>query len=90
MFWREIRKIGIPLQTPVFFYIKVGLKGVYITRTSFPDDPIETNFLNVFINYFKTTIPQISVLSCFPRIVDCGQQVKCIVTSRSAKSLAKS
>ena len=30
----KIRKIGIPLQTPVF-YIKVGFKGVFITRTCF-------------------------------------------------------
>ena len=36
-FGSKIRKIGIPLQTPVF-YIKVGFKGVYITRACFPDD----------------------------------------------------
>ena len=34
----KIRKLGIPLQTPVlFFYIEVGFKGVYISRTCFPD-----------------------------------------------------
>ena len=36
MFGAKIREIGIPLQTPVF-YIKVGFKGVYMSRTCFPD-----------------------------------------------------
>ena len=31
-----MRKIGIPLQTPIY-YIKVGIKGVYISWTCFPD-----------------------------------------------------
>ena len=35
-FGAKIRKIGIRLRTP-FYYIKVGFKGIYITRTSFPD-----------------------------------------------------
>ena len=35
-FESKIRNIGIPLQTPVF-YIKVGLKKVYISQTCFPD-----------------------------------------------------
>ena len=35
-FGAKIRKIGIPLHTPVC-YIKVGYKGVYITRACFPD-----------------------------------------------------
>ena len=30
----KIRKIGIPLQTPVFLY-KRGFKGIYISRTRF-------------------------------------------------------
>ena len=34
-FGAKIRKIGIPLHTPVF-YIKVGYKGLYITRTCYP------------------------------------------------------
>ena len=34
-FGAKIRKIGIPLHTSVFFYIKVGFKGVYITQTFF-------------------------------------------------------
>ena len=39
-FGAKIRRIGIPLQTPVFFfiYIKVGFKGVCITQTCFPDE----------------------------------------------------
>ena len=39
-------KIGIPLHTQ-FSYIKVGFKGVYITRKCFPD----TNRIN--LNYRK-------------------------------------
>ena len=35
-FGAKIRKMGIPLQTPVC-YIKVGFKGVFIARTFFPD-----------------------------------------------------
>ena len=43
-FEAKIRKIGIPLHTPVllyipqFCYIKVGYKGVYIAQTCFPDE----------------------------------------------------
>ena len=33
-FEAKIRKIGIPQ----FCYIKVGFKGVYISRTCFPDE----------------------------------------------------
>ena len=33
MFGAKIRKIGIPLHTPV-----VGFEGVYIARTCFPDE----------------------------------------------------
>ena len=29
------KKIGIPVHTPVLLYIKVGFKGVFITRTCF-------------------------------------------------------
>ena len=37
-FKAKIRKIGIPLHTPVLLHVyKVGYKAVYITRTSFPD-----------------------------------------------------
>ena len=39
-FGTKIRKLGILLQTPVLpnYYIKLGYKGVYISRTCFPDD----------------------------------------------------
>ena len=30
---------------PIFFYIKVGFKGVYISRTSFPDEENYTKFI---------------------------------------------
>ena len=35
-FEAKIRKIGIPMHTPVFLY-NSGYKGVYIARTCFPD-----------------------------------------------------
>ena len=35
-FGAKIRKIGIPLRTPVLLY-KSGIQGVYITWTCFPD-----------------------------------------------------
>ena len=35
-FGAKIRKIDIPLHTPVY-YIKVGFEGVYIARICFPD-----------------------------------------------------
>ena len=41
-FGAKIRNIGIS-RIPQFFYIKVGFKGVYISRTCFPDvNPNET------------------------------------------------
>ena len=36
-FGAKIRKIGIPLHTPVLLY-KSGVQGVYITRTCFRDE----------------------------------------------------
>ena len=40
MFWsKNKKKTGIPLHTPVLLY-KKGSKGVYITRTCFPDDKV--------------------------------------------------
>ena len=44
-FGAKIRTIGISLQTPFFFYIKVGFKGVYISRTCFADETNE--FMNL-------------------------------------------
>ena len=36
-FGSKLRKVGIPMQTLVFFYVKVGYEGVYISRTCFLD-----------------------------------------------------
>ena len=36
-FGTKIRKIGIPLRTPVLLYKIGGFKGVFILRTCFPD-----------------------------------------------------
>ena len=36
-FREKIRKIGIPLHTPVLLY-KIGYKGVYVAWTCFPDE----------------------------------------------------
>ena len=36
-FGAKIRKIGKHVHALFFFYIKVGFKGVYISRTCFPD-----------------------------------------------------
>ena len=36
-FGAKIRKIGISLHTQVLLYIKVGFKGVYMSRICFPD-----------------------------------------------------
>ena len=36
-FGSKIRKLGIPLKTPIY-HVKVGFKGVFIARTCFPDD----------------------------------------------------
>ena len=36
-FGAKIRKIGIPLQTPVLLYKSGVFKGVFIARTCFPD-----------------------------------------------------
>ena len=38
-FGAKIRKIGLPLHTPVLLY-KNGVQGVYITRICFPDDHV--------------------------------------------------
>ena len=42
-FGAKIRKIGIPT-IPQFCYIKVGFKGVCITRTCFRDVNIHDNY----------------------------------------------
>ena len=43
MFLSKIRKNRYTPVYPSFFYIKVGFKGVYITRTCFPDEINNTN-----------------------------------------------
>ena len=37
MFWSKIMKNRYTSADPRFFYIKVGFKGVYISRTCYPD-----------------------------------------------------
>ena len=58
-FGAKIRKIGIPLHTPVVLYVKVGYKGVYIIRTCFVMQPpfyyIKVGVVGVYIS-----------LKCFP------------------------
>ena len=39
-FGAKIKKLGIPLQSPIFFYRNMGFKGVYLTWTCFPDDSL--------------------------------------------------
>ena len=47
MFWSKNRYTPA---YPSFFYIKVGLKGVYISRTCFPDDQAHIHHTNVQIS----------------------------------------
>ena len=53
-FGAQIRKIGIPC-IPQFFYIKVGFKGVYISRTCFSDAMCEKqyNIVKAMIKAFQ-------------------------------------
>ena len=37
MFWSKNKKNRYTPENPIFFYIKVGYKGVYFLRTCFPD-----------------------------------------------------
>ena len=37
MFWSKNKKIRYTPANPIFFYIKVGFKGVYFSWTCFPD-----------------------------------------------------
>ena len=43
----NIRKLAIPLHTPVLLY-KVGYAGVYITRTCFLDGRFESTLRRIF------------------------------------------
>ena len=38
MFWSKNKKNMYTPANPIFFYIKVGFKGVYISQTCFPDE----------------------------------------------------
>ena len=38
MFWSKKREKYVYPSKPQFFYIKVGYKGVFITRTCYPDE----------------------------------------------------
>ena len=57
-FGAKIRKIGIPLCTPVLLY-KGGLKGLYISRTFFPDVYSNCSIL------FSKREPHLDIPHCF-------------------------
>ena len=46
MFWSKNKKNRYTPANPSFFYIKVGFKGVYITRTCFHD--VETKMVHKY------------------------------------------
>ena len=48
MFWSKNKKKYVYPSKPHFFYIKVGCKGVFITRTCYPDDTF-TNYLKLYV-----------------------------------------
>ena len=57
MFWTKIRKKVYPC-IPQFYYIKMGLKGVFIARTYYPDEFVLLYFIldrNLRISYPKVT-----------------------------------
>ena len=49
-FGAKVRKIGIPLQTPVS-YINVGYKGVYISWTCYADDKVFWCLIMIHVFY---------------------------------------
>ena len=51
----KIRKIGIPLHTPVLLY-KMGFKGVFIARTCFPDEMSCYFSFNHFLHVCKMCV----------------------------------
>ena len=53
-FGAKIRKIGIPC-IPQFYYIKVGFKGVYITRTCFPDGNRNSQMVIAYMKHCSMT-----------------------------------
>ena len=48
-FGAKIIKIGIPLHTPVLIH-KVGLEGVYITRTCFHDETVSRGKYDYYLS----------------------------------------
>ena len=46
MFWNKNKKKKLYPCIPQFYYIKVGFKGAYISRTCFPDDFFYASFMN--------------------------------------------
>ena len=54
-FGAKIRKIGIPLQTPVFLY-KIGVEGVYLSCTCFPDGAF------IYFDFARHVVARISTL----------------------------
>ena len=57
MFWSKNKKKYVYPSKPHFFYIKVGCKGVFITRTCYPDA------MNVYIFYFN--FEEKTLIICF-------------------------
>ena len=43
MFWSKNKKKYVYPSKPHFFYIKVGCKGVFITRICYPDDLVDSH-----------------------------------------------
>ena len=50
MFWIKNKKIRFTPANPSFFYINVGFKGVYISRTCFPDAIFNSRIQNLANN----------------------------------------
>ena len=55
MFWSKNKKNRYTPAYPSFFYIKVGFKGVYFSRTCFPDVPTIKN---------QIVILRVIIISC--------------------------
>ena len=55
IFWSKKKEKYVYPSKPHFFYIKVGCKGVFITRTCYPDDSFIHSFIYavtcLYINY---------------------------------------
>ena len=49
MFWSKNKKNMYTRVNPTFFYIKVGCKGVFITRTCYPDGPLKSSYVVLLV-----------------------------------------